>query len=312
MGRSSRDVRTSEGGSCSTASVNHCGSSTAAEGGFSRMNRKSHVELRARARYARQDKLAGMDKAVSTSRIPQRSLRSHHSSLDRQRYTNSTEVIASSSSSSSSSSASSTVERVKAVLPARIDPHLPPLHTYDPFFVCLFNFFVCLIFYLPESFESFHKDKNFDESPLRMSKKSSRISNPVKGSKKNLGNDPTVELSRRKLSEPVPVRSVDGRRRNSSGGAAITTASAGGCNSSSGGGGGSFRNRLVQRSRTVEERSRICCGRMAASAGGWRSEKRRASLDATAHSTVRRRCLRCRDKGQFFINFNQHFIELIN
>ena len=141
MGRSSRDVRTSEGGSCSTASVNHCGSSSAAEGGFSRMNRKSHVELRARARYARQDKLAGMDKAVSTSRIPQRSLRSHHSSLDRQRYTNSTEVIASSSSSSSSSSASSTVERVKAVLPARIDPHLPPLHTYGPFFYCLFNFF---------------------------------------------------------------------------------------------------------------------------------------------------------------------------
>jgi len=125
--RSARDVRTSEGGSCSTASVNHCGYTGAAEAGVSRMNRKSHVELRARARYARQDKLVGMDKAVSTSRIPQRSLRSHHSSLDRQRYTNSTEVIASSS--SSSSSASSTVERVKAVLPARIDPHLPPVHT---------------------------------------------------------------------------------------------------------------------------------------------------------------------------------------
>jgi len=62
---------------------------------------KSHVELRARARFARQEKLFGEAKAVaSTSRIP-RPVKSPHTtaSLDR-RYTNSTEVLASASSKS--------------------------------------------------------------------------------------------------------------------------------------------------------------------------------------------------------------------
>ncbi|KAI9553615.1 hypothetical protein GHT06_021537 [Daphnia sinensis] len=59
---------------------------------------KSHVELRARARYARQEKLVRDNKAVSTSRIP-RAVQSPHqrhqtTSLDR-RYTKSTEVLAS-------------------------------------------------------------------------------------------------------------------------------------------------------------------------------------------------------------------------
>ncbi|XP_057378339.1 uncharacterized protein LOC130700317 isoform X2 [Daphnia carinata] len=59
---------------------------------------KSHVELRARARYARQEKLVRDNKAVSTSRIPRAVQSPHHrhqtASLDR-RYTKSTEVLAS-------------------------------------------------------------------------------------------------------------------------------------------------------------------------------------------------------------------------
>lgn len=60
---------------------------------------KSHVELRARARYARQEKLVRDSKAVSTSRIPRavQSIPQHRhqtASLDR-RYTKSTEVLAS-------------------------------------------------------------------------------------------------------------------------------------------------------------------------------------------------------------------------
>ena len=68
--------------------------------------------------------------------------------------------------------------------------------------------------------------------------------------------------------------------------------------SSGGGSSGSARHRLVQRSRTVEDRGRTCCGRMAVAA---RAERRRASLDTTrgSHSSnVRRRCQRCCDKGQ--------------
>lgn len=62
---------------------------------------KSHVELRARARYARQEKLVRDSKAVSTSRIPRavQSIPQHRNqtaSLDR-RYTKSTEVLASKS-----------------------------------------------------------------------------------------------------------------------------------------------------------------------------------------------------------------------
>ena len=57
---------------------------------------KSHVELRARARYARQEKLVRDNKAVSTSRIPRAVQSPHHrhqtTSLDR-RYTKSTEVL---------------------------------------------------------------------------------------------------------------------------------------------------------------------------------------------------------------------------
>lgn len=60
---------------------------------------KSHVELRARARYARQEKLVRDSKAVSTSRIPRAVQSPHHrhqtASLDR-RYTKSTEVLATS------------------------------------------------------------------------------------------------------------------------------------------------------------------------------------------------------------------------
>ena len=59
---------------------------------------KSHVELRARARYARQEKLVRDSKIVSTSRMSRVVQSPHHrhqtASLDR-RYTKSTEVLAS-------------------------------------------------------------------------------------------------------------------------------------------------------------------------------------------------------------------------
>ena len=88
--RSSRDVRTPERGRSTDMK--------AAKRSRLPVAVKSHVELRARARYARQEKLVRDNKAVSTSRIP-RAVQSPHrrhqtASLDR-RYTKSTEVLAS-------------------------------------------------------------------------------------------------------------------------------------------------------------------------------------------------------------------------
>ena len=107
--RSHKDVRTCESSRLAASSTwtNANGSSSANNVGRKSRSKlpvavKSHVELRARARFARQEKLFGEAKAVaSTSRIP-RPVKSPHTtaSLDR-RYTNSTEVLASASSNKS-------------------------------------------------------------------------------------------------------------------------------------------------------------------------------------------------------------------
>lgn len=63
-----------------------------------------------------------------------------------------------------------------------------------------------------------------------------------------------------------------------------------------------LRRSLVQRSKTIEERSsNNCCGRMAAAAPSTSGSRRRSSLDTSSSNLssqlTRRRCQRCRDKG---------------
>lgn len=70
-----------------------------------------------------------------------------------------------------------------------------------------------------------------------------------------------------------------------------------------------LRRSLIQRSKTIEERSsNNCCGRMAAAAPSSAGSRRRSSLDTSSNNLsaqlTRRRCQRCRDKGDclfFFI-----------
>lgn len=63
-----------------------------------------------------------------------------------------------------------------------------------------------------------------------------------------------------------------------------------------------LRRSLIQRSKTIEERSsNNCCGRMAAAAPSSAGSRRRSSLDTSSNNLsaqlTRRRCQRCRDKG---------------